>query len=509
MAVKAPLPRSRGSLIVALVAALIAVLALSGCRPQSTGLTGAATGQFAIGQTSPINNLSPHPFSSSTQVWEKALFDTLVTIDPDPKPSLARTWEVAEGSRTYTFHLTPGVTFTNGTPLTAQVVVDNLLWAADPAHKVAGNAVLRPGQPIALDPNTVQIRFPAPVPQLLSTLAVVPIIDLTSDLATRPVGTGPFKVAEFVPNDHLNLVRNENYWDATRRPSMSTFNVRVYSDVSAATAALSSGQIQALAFPPFDQVTSLRKQGNRVVSTDAPGNFMIRVNTSSGPLSNQKVRQALAASINRDAFTQLTGDGTTQPNRSIYPPSSPVFAPEVGRCEHDLAHARDLLVQAGYPDGLDLTIDVSSVRQPEQTRFAQFWQQDLAEIGVRLKVKNVSGTVFSSNIIGGQYELSADWVPWGNADPALIFITATFTPGATLEKFADPEYARIVDAAQTELDPDDRLAAYQQINRYLVDQAFVIPIATRPFLYAVRPGIDSFDVDPFGMVVATSITSAA
>jgi len=499
-------PRRRRMSILFLLAI---VLVLSGCGVRSAALEGVAEGRFAIGQTSPLNNLIPHPFTSSVQAWERALFDTLVTVDPQPRPGLARSWDVSPDGRTYTFHLVPGVRFTNGAPLTAQVVVDNIGWAADPLHKVSGGAVLKPGQPEAVDPLTVRIRFPGPVPQLLSTLAVVPIMDLTSALATRPVGTGPFRVAEFVPNDHLSLVRNDDYWDTAHRPSMSTYDLRVYADVPAAVAALSSGQIQVLAFPPFDQVSTLRAQGDRIVATDAPGNFMIRVNTSAGPLSNQLVRQAIDASIDREAFVRLTGSGTTQANCSTYPPSSPVYTPEVGQCRYDPARAKDLLARAGYPDGLDLTLDVSSVRQPEQTRFAQVWQQDLAAIGVRLTLRNVSGTLFGTNVTSGRYEMSADWVPWGNADPALLFITLTFTPGATSEKFARPEYAQMAAAAQTELDPAARLQAYRAINRYLTDQAFVIPIATRPYLYAVRPDIGAFDVDPLGMAVATSVASAA
>ena len=489
--------------------AIVIALALSGCGARSAALEGVSEGYFSLGQTSPLNNLIPHPFTSSVQAWEKALFDTLVTVDPEPRPSLARSWEVSPDGRTYTFHLVPGVTFTNGAPLTAQVVVDNLTWAIDPVHRVSGAAVLKAGQAEAVDPATVRIVFPGPVPQLLSTIAVVPIMDMSSDLATHPIGTGPFQVAAFVPNDRLSLVRNENYWDKAHRPAMSTYEVRVYSDVSAATAALSSGQIQALAFPPFDQVASLRAQGNRIVSTDAPGNFMIRVNVSSGPLANQLVRRALSASIDREAFVRLTGAGATQANCSIYPPSSPAYTPELGQCRNDPARAKELFAKAGYPDGLQLSLDVSSVRQPEQTRFAQAWQQDLARIGVQLDLRNVSGTIFGTNVSSGRYEMSADWVPWGNADPALLYITPTFTPGATSEKFTAPEYAQMVAAAQVELDPTVRQQAYREINRYLVDQAFVIPIATRPYLYAVRPDIGAFDVDPLGMVVATSVASAA
>ena len=468
-----------------------------------------ASKTFVVAQTAPIEFLTPHGFNQSNMTWDRALYDALTIMAPDPQPHLATGWEVSEDGTEYTFTLADGVTFWDGTPLTAQIVVDNLTWATDPANLVTGGALLATAEITAVDDSTVKLVFPTPAPQLLSTLAIIPIMDLTTDLATTPNGTGPYKLEQFVPNSVVSMSANPEYWDAEHEPQVGTYEVRVFSDNASALAALSSGQVQAFAFPPFNQVGQLESEGYTIATQPAPGNFILRMNTVNGPIQDKRVRQALSLALDRQTFVDLTGSDLSEPTCNIYPSSSPAYVPELDEnCAQDLEAAKALLVEAGYGDGLDLTLDVSAARHPELSAYAPVLQESLRSIGVNLELNEVTATVMGQRILDKSYQMSTDWYPWGNLDPALLFVTRTFTPDLTLENYVDPAYTQMVADAQGILDEAERTAAYQDINRYLVDQSFVIPIASRPYTYAVHPDVATFEFDPFGMAVPTSAAFA-
>jgi peptide/nickel transport system substrate-binding protein len=461
-----------------------------------------------IGQSTPISNLNPNGWSAANQVWRRAIFDTLVTLDPDPQPGLASSWSVSPDGKVYTFKLQSGVKYQNGKDFDAQSVVDNLKWAADPQNIVTGGAVLAQATFAAPDAATVTITFPTPAPQLLSTLAVVTIWDLTSDLNTAPAGTGPYAVSNFVPNQILTLSRNDNYWDKNNLPKVHELDVRNYPDNSAANAALASGQIDALAAPPFRDVPTLKKQGMQIVATSAPGNFMLRLNVAHGPLANKAFRQALDAAIDRKSFVNIAGGGVSEPTCSAFPSGSPVYSADVeSTCSFDLDRAKTLLAQSGMPTPVTITVDTSDVRQPELSAFAPIMKQDMAKIGIDVEINAIAPALLTQRILAGEYDIQTDWYPWGNVDPALFFITRTWAPGLTYENYNDDTYSQMVLGAQAEINPDARLEDYKKLNGYLIDQAFVLPIASRPYIFAARPGVAGLKTDPVGQLDARQVSA--
>jgi peptide/nickel transport system substrate-binding protein len=491
-------------------AGIALALVLAGCGG-SGGNGGAGQSDdeatFVVGQTAPIEVLNPHGFNQSKMAWHRAVYDALTVMDPDPQPHLAESWEVNEDFSEYTFSIAQGVTFHDGSPLTADIVVENLEWASNPDNLVTGGALLATAEITAPDENTVVVSFPGPAPQLLATLAIIPIMDLSADLNTSPNGTGPYALKSFVANSVVTMERNEEYWNDDRQPQVQTYEVRVFSDNASAVASLSSGQIDAFAFPPFNQLGQLEDQGNRIVTQDAPGNFIIRLNTAVEPLDDVRVRQALSHAVDRQTFADLTDTDLIVPTCNIYPEASPAHLPEVdAACEQDLERAEDLLAEAGFADGLELEMDINAARWPELTAYAPVLQEQLATIGVDLKLNDITPTLAQQRILEGTYQTAVDWYPWGNLDPALLFVTRTFTPGLTLENYDEPEYAEMVQAAQVEADVDKRTQMYRELNQYMIDASFVIPVASRPYVYVTGEDVAEFEFDPFGMVDPTSAT---
>ena len=455
---------------------------------------------LTVGVSTPVNQLIPHSVFQGTMPWIHTMYDALVFWDGGPTPQLAESWEMSADSRTLTVKLRSGVTFHDGKPLTAQIVVDNLVWATDPANNVTGNAFLKTGTFTAVDDLTLTLEFPIPAPQILTVLAVVPIMDLTSDIVSNPNGTGPFKLAEFIPGTSMRYVRNDDYWDKERMPEVAEIVFPMYPDNASLMAALSSGQVQILAFPDFRQLTVLEGQGIQLVSQDAPGNFMLRINAAAdGAVSDARVRRALSYAINRPVFSQLMTGGKSIPTCSHFPPASPAYTPEVDEaCEFNLDKAKELLAEAGYADGLTIEYLAGTVRQPELTGYVPIFQEDLAKIGVTLTIEDLSSQALGDRVQADDFEVVGDWYPWGVFDPAVFFIGPSFAPN-NLSNFTDPAYLEMLDAAQAEVDQDKRLAMYQDINRYLSEQSFIIPIGTRPYIYAVRPEVTGFGLDLFGM----------
>ena len=497
---------------IALIAPLAAMLVLSACAGGGgqAGGAGGADSSFVLGQSAPINNLIPHPFTQSTMTWERALFDTLVTYDGGTiTPSLAAHWNVDPASTRYQITLRDGVTFHDGKKLDAQTVADVLKWATDAKNNVSGGAVIGSGKVSVDSPTSLTVTFPTATPQFLYLLAVVPIVDLTSDINAHPNGTGPFKVDSFVANVSLKMARNDNYWNKNAMPKAKSFEVKVFSDNAAAQAALTSGQVQALAFPPYNQLSALEKAGDKIVTDKAPGNFMLRINTTSGPMADIRVRQALSLAIDRATFAKVGTAGRGTPTCSVYPPGSAVYqATFEANCNYDLQGAKALLAQAGYPN-LSLTVDTSTVRQPELASYLPILQEQLKTIGVTLTINDISANLMSDRVLSGAYQVATDWYPWSNADPALLFISGSWAPGTrNLEKFTDPAYAPQVSAAQAEADPAKRMQLYRQLNEYLMDQSIVIPIATRPYVYVTGPKATGFAMDPLGMISPTALSAS-
>jgi ABC-type transport system substrate-binding protein len=373
-------------------------------------------------------------------------------------------------------------------------------WAADPKNRVNGSGVYKGAEFSTPSSDTVRIKFVRGTPQALSILALTPIVDLKADLATAPNGTGPYKVASFASGSDLKLLKNDNYWNKGNAPELPAYEIRILPDNAGAMAALISHQIDGIAYPDFRQLSQLKSAGIELIAQKPSAQFVLRVNASKGPLADKRVREALSFAIRRDVFAKKMVGGMGDPTCSPYPKASVVYDPSIdANCKFDLDKAKQLFTEAGFGSGLTLSMLVSSVRQPEWAAYAPLFQEDLAKIGVKLKLEEVAPQVMQQHVSSGDYELQGVWYGWGSFDPALFFVDEAFAPNVNTSWFRQPAYQQMVDDAQAEPDPKARLEKYRKLNEYMVDQAFMIPVSSRPYIYAIRPGVSGFSFDQFGM----------
>lgn len=469
-----------------------------------------ADGTLILARPTAIQTLVPVPVNTLTMPWRRAVYDSLVVWqDGGPKPGLAASWSMSADNRTLKLKLQNNVKFHDGATLDAARVIASLEWAADPKNGANGAAMFAGATFAAPDSSTVVISFALATPQALSVLVQVPIVDPTIDLATTENGTGPFKLQEFLPGVSLRLEKNDDYWGMLSDEGISAFEVRALPDQAAAMAALTSGQVDGLALPASGQIPTLKDAGINIMQQEAPGNFELFVNASSEKLADKRVRQALSLAVRRDLFASRMGGGVSTPTCSIFPKGSAVYELAADEnCSFDLEKAKSLLAEAGYASGLQLSMIVSSTQTPEWAEYAPLLKEDLASIGVELSIEEIEPSVRTQRMFAGEFELTGGFYGGGIFDPAVLFADRTFAPANLVSRFTEPAYAEMVARAQAELDPAIRLNQYKELNLYMIDQAFIIPVASRPYIYALTPQVKGFAFDPFGLADVTGVSVA-
>jgi ABC-type transport system substrate-binding protein len=390
------------------------------------------------------------------------------------------------------------------------VVADNLTWATKPVNDVFGGPVIKTATISVPSPLTVKVTLPEPTPQFLYLLDGMPIMDISSSLAitggaAHPIGTGPFVLQSFVPGSSVTMTRNSGYWDKAAIPAVKTYEVRVFPDNVSMQAALTTGQIQALAFPPLTGLASLQKAGATLKSQTPTGSFAIEANTKTGPLADARVRQALSMAIDRSTFAKVETAGKATPTCSLYPPGSEVYQPSVdANCKYNPQAAKALLAAAGQSN-LHFTVMTVPARYAEIAAYLPILQNDLAAIGVKMTIDDVSNTLFAEDFLTGNYQVATNFTSWGDLDPSALFISSALAPALNTEHFSSPTYTSLVSQAQSATSQTERLHLYGQLNEYLMKEAFVIPIATHPYIYAVSAKDRGFQLDPLGSAIPSSL----
>ena len=337
------------------------------------------------------DQLDPHVTSSynSFQVLENVL-DTLVEPDENLEmvPALAESWEVSEDGLTYTFDLRDGVTWHDGSPLTADDVVYSYgRWATNNGWRFAPETEVT-----APDADTVVFTLPAPAPNLLSNLgaykglAIVQEANVESgDIATAPIGTGPFKMAAWNSGDSIEIVRNDDYWGGDVALDGVTF--RFVPDPTVAVTNVQSGEAHWTSNLPPQQVSNLMDSDDIVVQA-VPSNdyWYFALNQAREPFDDARVRQALAYAIDREAIAQATNFGNATVNQTAIPATSGWYF-EYAPYSRDLDKAKALLEEAGVSD-LQVDLMVSS-DHPQSVTAAQVIAANAADIGVTVNIRQL------------------------------------------------------------------------------------------------------------------------
>lgn len=319
------------------------------------------------------------------------IFEGLTQIGPDGSvnPGLAESWEISEDGKTYTFKLKSGVTFHDGSTLDAGDVVFSLDRARAEESTNAQKTLFEPIESVeAIDDLTVKVTLNAPVGSFLYNMgwgdAVIVAPETADANKENPVGTGPFKFAQWRKGSAVDLEKNEAYWGDPA--ALDKVSFRFIPDPAAATAAMLAGDVQAFPNLPAPESMQIFEADPRftVVVGSTEGETILSINNKKPPFDNLLVRQAIAHAIDRQAIIDGAMFGLGTPIGSHFAPHHPAYVELTGTYAYDPEMAKQLLADAGYPEGFSATIKLpppSYARRGGEILAAQ-----LREVGINLEI---------------------------------------------------------------------------------------------------------------------------
>ena len=487
-------------------------LALSASVAGLLGAAPALAADLVIGSSTEPSALDPH-FSrtGNNQNVAAQIFDRLIAPDPNLQvtPALAESWQNVDPT-TWRIKLRSGVTFQDGAPLTTEDVIYSLTRVKDIPNSPApftGN-IGAIASMTAIDPQTIEFKTKGPTPDFIEQVGLVYIvqkklaegksIEAFNDRSAA-VGTGPYKVKEWVPGDHMTLVRNATYWGP--KPAFENVTIKFIANDAARVAALRSGSVDLIdAVPPGD-VKSLSSIRDIKLSSIASARVIYLALDSSrdespfvvgadgkpikpNPLKDVRVRQALSKMINRQLIVDRILDGAGEPAGQIVPEGIGGADPSLKPTAPDVPGAKKLLAEAGYPQGFGLTIHTSNDRFAGDAETAQAIGQMFAQGGI--KVNGVVGqpyNVYAS--AAGKQQFSAFIFSLGNTTPTSatslrnLLVTPDKDAGTgsfNRTRYSNAKFDAKMKEATSEFDPQKRVALLQEATRIAMDDVGVVPL---------------------------------
>jgi oligopeptide transport system substrate-binding protein len=518
----APLPLLR------LLAPLLALLVLSACAPRETRVEeGLRTGTLHRGIGPDLSDLDPHLASSLGDIHVlSSLFEGLVGEHPRtlaPVPGVATRWEASADGLLYIFHLRPEARWSDGRPLVAGDFVGSLRRALTPGLAAPNAALLYPVLNAeayhkrrlddfsavgisAPDTHTLRIALEYPAPHFLSLLThpvwyPVPLHAIAangapeergnrwaSDPATF-VGNGPFVLRQWRRGQFIEVQAAPTYWDAAT-VSLRAVRFHAFDGVEAEERAYRSGQLHVTESLPAGRVEAWRAEQPGQLRTDPfLDTYFYRLNTARPHLSDVRVRRALSLALDRERLVSALLRGGQSPATAFVPPGTGGYQPPA-LLRHDLAAARALLAEAGYPEGRGLPVfDLLYNTSENHRRIAEAVQQQWRALGIQIRLVNQENAVIQEARRSGDFEiLRSSWV--ADFDDPISFLSIfTKDDANNFTGWSDPRYDHALNAAARTSDPAARHALLRDAETVLLDAAPILPLYVNTHVFLLHPSV--------------------
>lgn len=476
-----------------------------------------------IGLAAPNTAIDPHAQNNSpNNAVLSHVFDTLVVYDEkqDAKPGLAESWKVVDDTH-WEFTLRKGVVFSDGTPLTAKDVVASFARIEVLPSVSSFKTYTRSIDKVeAVDDHVLRFTTKAPTPLLPSFLTRVRIIKETfKDAATADfnsgkaaIGTGPYVIEEYVPGTRIKLKRNEKYWGS--KQGWETVELRIVTDKAARLASMLSGDLDLIEAVPATDLARL-KSDKRFKVVSAPSNRLIYialdqardvspfVRDNSGapmiknPLKDLRVRQAISMAINREAIVDRVMDKQAIVASQFLTQGRFGTSDKIKPQPYDVKKATELLKEAGYPQGFQLTLHSSSDRYINDSRIIQTVAQLLSRIGITARAEVQPWATYVGAVTGRSY--SAALGGWGantgETSNPLGAVVATRDDKAGMGTsnyggYSNPELDALLKKAVATLDDDSRAHLLAQASEIAINDLAIIPLHHEVSVWAMSSKVD-------------------
>lgn len=510
------------------VGALAIVSLFFGCGRRQTLVDAGNRKQILlIGNGTEPQDIDPHVVTGVQEYHIMlSLLEGLVSPDPvdlHPIPGAAEKWDISPDRTVYTFHLRTNALWSNGDPVTAQDFYESYKRILTPSlgseysymHYVVKNAEAYNTNGITdfnqvgykvLDDHTLQITLNNPTPYFLSLITHhswfpvhMPTVRKYGDPYQRGnrwtraghyVGNGPFVLTKWRVNDVIEVRKSPTYWDRDR---VRLNAIRFYPIESDDTEerAFRAGQLHITYTVPFSKIDYYKRNHPDLIKIEPYlGTYFYRVNVTKPPLNDKRIRKALAMAIDREAIVKDITKGGEIPAYNFVPPGTAGYTCRT-QLREDVAEAKRLLAEAGYPNGkglptIEILYNTLETHRTIAEAIQQMWQ---TKLGINVRLVNEEWKVYLDSVLTLNYQLSrAGWI--GDYVDPNSFLDMWLTGGGNNETgWSNPEYDRLIAQAAATTDPRQRLEVFQKAEAILVDEMPEIPIYFYTRVYLRRPEV--------------------
>ena len=454
-------------------------------------------GELVVGISQDLGD-SLDPYQMTAAGTREVLFNVYEGLvkpnaDGDYEAALASDYTVSEDGLTYTFTLREGVLFHNGSAMTtADVLYSYNTCAATTVEEALAAALSHVKNVEAPDDSTVVITLDEPNADFLCYVAMVHIIpDGYTGCASSPVGTGPFKFVSRSVQESLVLEKFADYWGDEVYLDQVTF--KIFEDANALMSALSAGSVDMAEHLTIDQVDSI---AGDYTCLEGTMNLVqaLYLNNAVEPFDNELVRQAMCYAVDVDAIMDLTAEGHgAKLGTSIYPAFSKYFDEELANAyPYDVEKAKELLAEAGYPNGFSMKITVPSNYTPHMN-VAEVLVEQLRDVGIRARINPVEwDTWLSDTYIGRDFESTV-----------IGFDAATLSAGALLNRwmsdnetnminYNNPDYDAVMKEANACTDDEQQTQLYREAAQMLSDTAANVYLQDMAEFLLLRSDVEGY-----------------
>ena len=470
---------------------------------------------FVVVDGTEPNSLEPAVGTGPFQAIMNAMYEGLVVWNDKGQvvPQLATSWKASADGRSWTFVLRPGVRFHDGTPFTAEAVratFDRIFDKSVPATRRGNYLLIKDVAPV--DDHTVRFTTDPPNPDFPLLMADVSakiispaaVKQYGPEFGRHPVGTGPFKFEEWVPNDHVSAAATADYWGP--KPRARRIVYRPIPEPAARVVVLKTGEADAvLSLPPADVPALRQASGLYVRATPSQTIAELETADTKPPFSDVRVRQALNMAIDKDAIIKGIMKGFARPLNSPGVPGlwgSFDFPP----FRYDPERAKRMLAEAGHGSGMRVTVNLTSGRWAGDTQVVQAVQGYWANVGVQMTIREMAFAdllAFSSSDPDnrpGTATCLLKGSPYIDYHLYRMYDSAATNVPATQQRtgYANPKVDALIAAERRTFDPEKRLPILKEAQRLVWDDQPIIYLLQLVNIWGARNGTSGFTVLPTG-----------
>jgi peptide/nickel transport system substrate-binding protein len=505
-----------------------ALLAATCLLVLGTGNTGAAPARggtltLVIGSDPP--SLDPHR-TPSVGIAHAVMYDTLVTVDRTSGefiPALAESWEVSRDGLTITFKLKRNVKFHDGTPFNAAAVKATFERLTSKETNAPGASwVGTLTRTEVVDDFTVRLVFSKPYAPIFSSLRIpflailspAAIARMGADYGQNPVGTGPFRFKQWIPNDRIVYERNPDYaWGPAHYKNrgaayVDQLVIRIIPDEATRVIAFERGDIDILPGAPARDARRMMRDGKFP---------FIQIPTTSGTylglnvkrITDVRVRRAIGHAVNTDEVARIALEGLAVPMLSPIAPTIWGYWDGIKQfaLDHNPDKAKALLAEAGYrpgaggammKDGRQLEFTVWTYARMTNVRLAIVLQSQLRAAGIKMNIEQMEPATLLASTQRGEHDAILISYGWPDADILFYFFHSSRLPTTNRVHYVNAQVDRLLEEGQTTVDVAKRLDVYKQLQRILLQEVPWVPLASELSVNFHQPFVHDLYYDKYG-----------